>query len=162
VDQAGGRGAAVPACAPDPEAVSHEGERVTIAPAEPVSVAVPEEQDQPGSALLTELTALTADLPATEPGRVAASALRGRHAGSDAAELRSLAIEAAAGLIADEPQYSRLAARLLTLAIREEAAGQGAVSFSESGAVGHRGGGVAAPPPPGGPPRSVVCATMVQ
>jgi ribonucleoside-diphosphate reductase alpha chain len=104
---------------------------------------VPEEQDRPGSALLTELTALTATLPATEPGRVAAAALRGRHAGSDAAGLRSLAIEAAAGLIADEPEYSRLAARLLTLAIREEAAGQGAVSFAASVAVGHREGLIA-------------------
>ncbi len=135
----------VPACAePDPaKAESHEGERVTIAPAEPVSAAAPEEQDQPGSVLLAELTRLTADLPATEPGRVAAASLRGRHAGSDAAELRSLAIEAAAGLIADEPQYSRLAARLLTLAIREEAAGQGSVSFSTSVAVGHREGLIA-------------------
>jgi ribonucleoside-diphosphate reductase alpha chain len=104
---------------------------------------VPEEQEQSGSALLTELTALTADLPATEPGRVAAAVLRGRHSGSDAAELRSLAIDAAAGLIADEPEYSRLAARLLTLAIREEAAGQGAVSFSASVAVGHREGLIA-------------------
>ncbi|MBB1243443.1 ribonucleoside-diphosphate reductase subunit alpha [Streptomyces durbertensis] len=105
---------------------------MTIAPAEPVS-----------AALLRTLTDLTADLTATEPGRVAAAALRGRHAGSDEAELRSLAVEAAAGLIGDEPQYSRLAARLLTLAIREEAAGQGAVSFSASVAVGHREGLIA-------------------
>ncbi|NJP66992.1 ribonucleoside-diphosphate reductase subunit alpha [Streptomyces spiramenti] len=113
---------------------------MTIAPAEPVSAVTPEEQDQPGGILLQELTRLTADLRATEPGRVAAAALRGRNAASDAAELRSLAIEAAAGLIADEPQYSRLAARMLTLAIREEAATQGAVSFSASVAVGHREG----------------------
>ncbi|MBB1258653.1 ribonucleoside-diphosphate reductase subunit alpha [Streptomyces sp. OF8] len=122
--------------APPPARAGHaergRARPVTIAPTEPVS-----------AALLRTLTDLTADLTATEPGRVAAAALRGRHPGSDEAELRSLAIEAAAGLIGDEPQYSRLAARLLTLAIREEAAGQGAESFSASVAVGHREGLIA-------------------
>nr|WP_245997515.1 ribonucleoside-diphosphate reductase subunit alpha [Streptomyces armeniacus] len=89
------------------------------------------------------LTGLAADLPATDPHRVAAAALRGRHPGSDDAELRSLATEAAAGLIGEEPAYSRLAARLLTLAVREEAAGQGAHSFSASVATGHREGLIA-------------------
>ncbi|MDT0443325.1 ribonucleoside-diphosphate reductase subunit alpha [Streptomyces johnsoniae] len=110
-----------------------EGEhRVTtapVAPAEPVTAALPR--------LLTDLTA---DLQDADPARVATAVLRGRHAGSDEAELRSLAIEAAAGLIAEEPAYSRLAARLLTLAIRDEAAAQGAVSFSASIATGHREG----------------------
>ncbi|MGI5339954.1 ribonucleoside-diphosphate reductase subunit alpha [Streptomyces sp. CA-181903] len=122
---------------------------MTIAPAEPASgpVSVPEADTVatggPGTALLRTLTELTADLPATDPGKVAAAALRGRHPGSDEAELRSLATEAAAGLISEEPQYSRLAARLLTLAIAEEAAGQGAVSFSASVATGHREGLIA-------------------
>ncbi|WP_062206746.1 ribonucleoside-diphosphate reductase subunit alpha [Streptomyces sp. NBRC 109706] len=105
---------------------------MTIAPAAPA---------EPVTAALTRTLAdLTADLPATDPARVAAAVERGRHPGSDQAELRELAIEAAAGLIAEEPEYSRLAARLLTLAIREEAAGQGAVSFADSIAVGHREG----------------------
>ncbi|KAB7851083.1 ribonucleoside-diphosphate reductase subunit alpha [Streptomyces mobaraensis] len=120
---------------------------MTIAPAEPVSgpVSAPEADTTggPGTALLRTLTELTADLPATDPGKVAAAALRGRHPGSDEAELRSLATEAAAGLISEEPEYSRLAARLLTLAIAEEAAGQGAVSFSASVATGHREGLIA-------------------
>ncbi|WP_338118447.1 ribonucleotide reductase N-terminal alpha domain-containing protein, partial [Streptomyces coryli] len=111
------------------------------APAEPVSV--PPAADQAGTALLRTLTDLTADLPATDPGRVAAAALRGRHPGSDAAELRGLATEAAAGLIGDEPEYSRLAARLLTRAIADEAAGQGVESFTASIAVGHREGLIA-------------------
>ncbi|MYS19226.1 ribonucleoside-diphosphate reductase subunit alpha [Streptomyces sp. SID4948] len=97
----------------------------------------------PGSVLLRHLVALTADLPDTDAGRVAAAALRGRNAASDAAELRSLATEAAAGLISDDPAYSRLAARLLTRTIADEAAGQGAVSFSASVAVGHREGLIA-------------------
>lgn len=118
---------------------------MTIAPADPVSRESASESavEGAGAALLRVLTDLTADLPATDPGKVAAAALRGRHPGSDEAELRSLATEAAAGLIAEEPQYSRLAARLLSRAIAEEAAGQGAVSFSASVAVGHREGLIA-------------------
>ncbi|MGY0058622.1 ribonucleoside-diphosphate reductase subunit alpha [Streptomyces sp. LZ34] len=118
---------------------------MTIAPADPVSeaAAIQAAGDAPGTALLRTLTELTVDLPATDPGKVAAAALRGRHPGSDEAELRTLATEAAAGLIAEEPEYSKLAARLLTLAIAEEAAGQGAVSFSASVAVGHREGLIA-------------------
>lgn len=113
---------------------------MTIAPADPASATA---SDGPGTALLRTLTELTADLPDTDPGRVAAAALRGRHAGSDEAELRSLATDAAAGLISEDPAYSRLAARLLTRLIADEAAGQGAVSFSASVAVGHREGLIA-------------------
>ncbi|WP_066950032.1 ribonucleoside-diphosphate reductase subunit alpha [Streptomyces lushanensis] len=120
---------------------------MTIAPAEPASAApsavTPQTADGPGTALLRTLTELTADLPDTDPGRVAAAALRGRNASSNAAELRGLATEAAAGLISEDPAYSRLAARLLTRAIADEAAGQGAVSFSASVATGHREGLIA-------------------
>ncbi|GAB2829611.1 ribonucleoside-diphosphate reductase subunit alpha [Streptomyces daliensis] len=131
---------------------------MTIAPAAPVEA----ESDSAGSAgstgtadaagpvesakrsaLLRTLTELTADLPGTDPGRVAGAALRGAQPGADEAELRALACEAAAGLIGEEPVYSRLAARLLTLAVREEAAGQGAVSFAASVATGHREGLIA-------------------
>ncbi|MFD7920158.1 ribonucleoside-diphosphate reductase subunit alpha [Streptomyces sp. NPDC059740] len=123
---------------------------MTIAPTDPASAtkdgpATPAAHetgptDAPGTALLRSLTELTADLPATDPGRVAAAALRGRSGSADEAELRGLAIEAAAGLIGEEPEYSRLAARLLTLAVAEEAAAEGATSFSASVATGHREG----------------------
>jgi ribonucleoside-diphosphate reductase alpha chain len=117
---------------------------VTIAPDAPTAAAPPRERaDDAGADLLRHLVTLTADLPDTDPGRVAAAALRGRSSTADAAELRGLAIDAAAGLIAEDPGYSRLAARLLTAAIAEEAAGQGAVSFSASIAVGHREGLIA-------------------
>ncbi|WP_328719501.1 ribonucleoside-diphosphate reductase subunit alpha [Streptomyces sp. NBC_00247] len=120
---------------------------MTIAPADPASVpaatAATEPADGPGAALLRTLTALTADLPDTDPGRVAAAALRGRSAHADEAELLTLATESAAGLIAEDPAYSRLAARLLTRTIAAEAAGEGAVSFSASVAVGHREGLIA-------------------
>ncbi len=123
--------------------VPSEGEpHVTIAPADPAS-ASGLETDGPGTALLRTLTELTADLPDADPGRVAAAALRGRSARADEAELRELATEAAAGLISEDPAYSRLAARLLTLSIRAEAASQGVTSFTGSVAVGHREGLIA-------------------
>jgi ribonucleoside-diphosphate reductase alpha chain len=115
---------------------------VTIAPAEPAS-ANPVETDGPGTVLLRTLTELTADLPDADPGRVAAAALRGRSARADGTELRELATEAAAGLISEDPVYSRLAARLLTISIAAEAASQGVTSFTGSVAVGHREGLIA-------------------
>ncbi|MFJ7074858.1 ribonucleoside-diphosphate reductase subunit alpha [Streptomyces sp. NPDC098781] len=116
---------------------------MTIAPAEPGSAAVEQDNDGPGAALLRLLTELTADLPDADPGRVAAAALRGRSARADETELRELATEAAAGLISEDPAYSRLAARLLTISIAAEAASQGVTSFTESVAVGHREGLIA-------------------
>ncbi|MFH8978466.1 ribonucleoside-diphosphate reductase subunit alpha [Streptomyces sp. NPDC017890] len=124
---------------------------MTIAPADPASATpvttsatpVTEEPDGPGAALLRTLTELTADLPDADPGRVAAAALRGRSARADESELRELATEAAAGLISEDPAYSRLAARLLTLGIRAEAASQGVTSFTGSVAAGHREGLIA-------------------
>ncbi|MFJ7900994.1 ribonucleoside-diphosphate reductase subunit alpha [Streptomyces sp. NPDC096198] len=123
---------------------------MTIAPADPASAtpasvpsAVTDGTDGPGTALLRTLTELTADLPDADPGRVAAAALRGRSARADEAELRELATEAAAGLISEDPAYSRLAARLLTIGIRAEAASQGVTCFTESVAVGHREGLIA-------------------
>ncbi|MFJ9039486.1 ribonucleoside-diphosphate reductase subunit alpha [Streptomyces sp. NPDC102406] len=114
---------------------------MTIAPpAEPVSAAP---DDAPGTALLRTLTELTSDLPGADPGRVAGAALRGRSAGADESELRELATEAAAGLISEDPVYSRLAARLLTLSVAAEAASQGVTSFTESVATGHREGLIA-------------------
>ncbi|WAL97770.1 ribonucleoside-diphosphate reductase subunit alpha [Streptomyces sp. Je 1-369] len=122
---------------------------MTIAPAEPATALAPqptesaEGTDAPGTALLRTLTDLTADLPDADPGRVAAAALRGRSARADEAELRTLATEAAAGLISEDPAYSKLAARLLSLSIAAEAASQGVRSFTESIAVGHREGLIA-------------------
>ncbi|MFC9889651.1 ribonucleoside-diphosphate reductase subunit alpha [Streptomyces pilosus] len=117
---------------------------MTIAPADPASaIDVTPESEGPGAALLRTLTELTADLPDADPGRVAAAALRGRSAAADEAELRDLATEAAAGLISEDPAYSRLAARLLTLAIRAEAASQGVTTFTGSVATGHREGLIA-------------------
>ncbi|MDX2934184.1 ribonucleoside-diphosphate reductase subunit alpha [Streptomyces ipomoeae] len=125
---------------------------MTIAPADPASAAPASaapvsETDGPGTALLRTLTELTADLPDADPSRVAAAALRGRSARGTfdevTAELRELATEASAGLISEDPAYSKLAARLLAIGIRAEAASQGVTTFTESIAVGHREGLVA-------------------
>ena len=116
---------------------------MTIAPADPVSASTAVADDGLGAALLRTLTELTADLPDADPGRVAAAALRGRSARADETELRELATEAAAGLISEDPAYSRLAARLLTIGIAAEAASQGVTSFTESVTVGHREGLIA-------------------
>nr|WP_314172237.1 ribonucleoside-diphosphate reductase subunit alpha [Streptomyces sp. DSM 40971] len=93
--------------------------------------------------MLRTLTELTDGLPGTEAERVAAAVLRGRRQGAGEAELRALAAEEAAGLIGEEPAYSQLAARLLTLSIRDEAGAEGVVSFSSSIATGHREGLIA-------------------
>ncbi|MEV7193415.1 ribonucleoside-diphosphate reductase subunit alpha [Streptomyces sp. NPDC093510] len=122
---------------------------MTIAPAEPASALSPQPTDStvgtdgPGAVLLRTLTDLTADLPDADPGRVAAAALRGRSARADESELRELATEAAAGLISEDPAYSKLAARLLSLSIAAEAASQGVRTFTESITVGHREGLIA-------------------
>ncbi|MGA4851221.1 ribonucleoside-diphosphate reductase subunit alpha [Streptomyces sp. G5(2025)] len=139
--------------APAEPASAQEAQSVPSGPAVPAAPAAPstptlqgqgaEGTDGPGTALLRTLTDLTADLPDADPGRVAAAALRGRSVKADASELRELATEAAAGLISEDPAYSKLAARLLSIGIREEAATQGVRSFTDSVAVGHREGLIA-------------------
>ncbi|WP_311315060.1 ribonucleoside-diphosphate reductase subunit alpha [Streptomyces naphthomycinicus] len=116
---------------------------MTMAPSRPASLTEEQPQQDLQAALLRTLSELTADLPDADPGRVAAAALRGRSARADEAELRELATEAAAGLIAEDPAYSKLAARLLTIGIRREVGAQGVTSFTESVALGHREGLVA-------------------
>ncbi|MEV5570304.1 ribonucleoside-diphosphate reductase subunit alpha [Spirillospora sp. NPDC052269] len=74
-----------------------------------------------------------------EPGRVLA-AVRGADATADAAGLREQAIGEAAALVAVEPAYSRVAARLLNAHIADEAASQGVRTFAESAAAAHREG----------------------
>ncbi|WP_434100612.1 ribonucleoside-diphosphate reductase subunit alpha [Streptomyces olivaceoviridis] len=116
---------------------------MTIAPSFPASRTEEHLQRDLEPALLRTLTELTADLPDADPGRVAAAALRGRSARADEAELRELATEAAAGLISEDPAYSKLAARLLTISIRREVAAQGVSTFTESIALGRREGLIA-------------------
>jgi len=72
--------------------------------------------------------------------RVASKTIGGLFDGASTRELDSISIQTAAALIAEEPEYSRLAARLLLATIEKEVAGQNIYSFSQSIEVGHREG----------------------
>ncbi len=71
-----------------------------------------------------------------DPMRVATRTISGLYDGATTQELDILSIQTAASLIAEEPQYSRLAARLLAVYIRKEVRNQDIQSFSQSIKVG--------------------------
>lgn len=71
-------------------------------------------------------------LPHVDAMRVAAKTIGGLFDGATTRELDAISIQTAAGLIAEEPEYSRLAARLLLATIEKEVAGQNIYSFSQS------------------------------
>jgi len=77
------------------------------------------------------------DLTAIDPLRVATKTISGLYDGATTAELDRLSIQTAAELLAEEPEYSRLAARLLANYIDKEVRGQGIASFSQSIATGY-------------------------
>ncbi|MEU4160493.1 ribonucleoside-diphosphate reductase subunit alpha [Actinoplanes sp. NPDC026670] len=73
-----------------------------------------------------------ADLDEVDPLRVATKTISGLYDGATTAELDKLSIQTAAELIGEEPQYSKLAARLLAAYVDKEVRGQGVASFSQS------------------------------
>lgn len=75
-----------------------------------------------------------------DPIRVASKTIGGLFDGATTRELDAISIQTAAALIAEEPEYSRLAARLLLATIEKEVAGQNIYSFSQSIETGHREG----------------------
>jgi ribonucleoside-diphosphate reductase alpha chain len=76
-------------------------------------------------------------LPEVDPLRVATRTISGLYDGATTAELDRLSIQTAAELIGEEPEYSRLAARLLAGYVDKEVRGHGVASFSQSIALGH-------------------------
>lgn len=76
-------------------------------------------------------------LHAVDPMRVATRTISGLYDGASTRELDELSIRTAALLTAEEPEYSRLAARLLAGVIAKEVAGQEIHAFSQSVARGH-------------------------
>jgi ribonucleoside-diphosphate reductase alpha chain len=78
-----------------------------------------------------------AGLDDVDPMRVATKTISGLYDGATTAELDRLSIQTAAEMTGEEPQYSRLAARLLSGYIDKEVRGQGIASFSQSVALGH-------------------------
>ena len=76
-------------------------------------------------------------LYAVDPMRVATRTISGLYDGASTRELDELSIRTAALLTGEEPEYSRLAARLLACYIAKEVAGQEIHAFSQSVARGH-------------------------
>ncbi len=72
--------------------------------------------------------------------RIASKTIGGLYDGATSRELDTISIDTAASLIAEEPQYSKLAARLLLQTILKEVANQNLHSFSQSVAYGHQEG----------------------
>lgn len=90
---------------------------------------------------IVRAVALSADgLEGIDPLRVATRTISGLYDGATTAELDRLSIQTAAALTAEEPQYSQLAARLLSVYIGKEVRTQDIQSFSQSVRYGHQAG----------------------
>ena len=76
-------------------------------------------------------------LHAVDPMRVATRTISGLYNGATTQELDELSIRTAALLIGEEPEYGRLAARLLANYIAKEVSGQEIHAFSQSVGRGH-------------------------
>jgi len=72
--------------------------------------------------------------------RIASKTIGGLYDGATTRELDAISIDTAASLIAEEPQYSKLAARLLLGTIIKEVVGQNLHSFSQSIVYAHQEG----------------------
>jgi ribonucleoside-diphosphate reductase alpha chain len=79
-------------------------------------------------------------LQSVDPIRIASKTIGGLYHGATTRELDLLSIHTAASLIAEEPEYSKLAARLLDGFIAKEVANQNIHSFSQSVAAGKQQG----------------------
>ena len=79
-------------------------------------------------------------LGAVDPMRIATRTISGLYDGATTEELDRLSIQTAASLIAEEPQYRFLAARLLGTYIEKEVQNQDIHSFSQSVKLGHEAG----------------------
>jgi ribonucleoside-diphosphate reductase alpha chain len=75
--------------------------------------------------------------------RIATKTISGLYDGATTQELDKLSIQTAAALIFEEPEYSRLAARLLNAYVQKEVANQEIYSFSQSIAFGIKEGLIA-------------------
>jgi len=76
------------------------------------------------------------NLPSVDTLRIATKTISGLYDGATTKELDKLSIQTAASLIFEEPEYSRLAARLLNQYIEKEVRNQEIHSFSQSIAFG--------------------------
>lgn len=90
--------------------------------------------------IVARVTKCCQGLSEVDPLRVATKAISGLYDGAKTEELDDLAIQTASMLIGEEPQYSKLAARLLSLYIEEEVAAQDIDSFPNSVMHAHQQG----------------------
>lgn len=79
-------------------------------------------------------------LTQVDPLRVATKAISGLYDGASTKELDNLCIQTASLLIGEEPEYSKLASRLLSTYIDEEVRSQKIQSFADSVAFGYQAG----------------------
>jgi ribonucleoside-diphosphate reductase alpha chain len=79
-------------------------------------------------------------LDRVDPLKVATKTISGLYDGATTRELDNLSIQTAAQLISEEPQYSKLAARLLAMYIEKEVINQDIHSFTQSMSAGANSG----------------------
>ncbi len=88
--------------------------------------------------LVQEVQRAAEGLARVDADRVAGRCFSGLHDGLARAEVDKLLVKTAASLVADEPNYAYLAARLLDAALHRDLERRGLGSFSASVALGHR------------------------
>lgn len=90
--------------------------------------------------IVRAISRCTPSLPNVDVMRIATKTISGLYDGASTKELDKLSIQTAASLIFEEPEYSRLAARLLNQYIEKEVHNQEIYSFSQSIAFGYKEG----------------------
>src|SRR6185312_3083346 len=90
--------------------------------------------------IVERVTGCCYGLQQIDPLRVATKAISGLYDGATTKELDNLCIQTASLLIGEEPEYSRLAARLLAIYMDEEVRSQKIQSFADSVARGFKAG----------------------
>jgi ribonucleoside-diphosphate reductase alpha chain len=94
-------------------------------------------QQRQAEVVRAEIAAAAVGLTEVDPAAVSDPVLAGVWPGATDVDLRLRAIETAAALVVEEPAYSRLAARLLSVHIAHEAATQGVRAFADAVRAGH-------------------------
>jgi len=90
--------------------------------------------------IVRAISRCTTGLPNVDVMRIATKTISGLYDGATTRELDKLSIQTAASLIFEEPEYSRMAARLLNQYVEKEVRNQEIHSFSQSIAFGYKEG----------------------
>lgn len=93
--------------------------------------------------IVERVTGCCQNLAQVDPLRVATKAISGLYDGASTKELDNLCIQTSSLLIGEEPEYSRLAARLLAIYIDEEVRSQKIQSFADAVTYGYNAGLIA-------------------